>query len=161
MIGMLTKVFCTSDPNLVILPWRDDELSHRQAQNGINFDFEIKFDLEGQGQSSLEIIGILTKVFYTYGPHLVNLAWTGDKLSRGQSSDWRTHRRTHRQTDAGNDNTQRPKLASGKNYRASFYATSNVVPSGNSNRSYSPKTINLSIFRSVWPWNMTDVLEKQ
>ena len=25
--------------------------SHGQAQNGVNFDFEVKFDLEGQGQS--------------------------------------------------------------------------------------------------------------
>ena len=32
-------------------------------------------------------IGILTKVFYTYGPNLVILAWTGDELSRGQASD--------------------------------------------------------------------------
>ena len=43
------------------------------------------------------------------------LAWTGDELSRGQALDWCTHRRTHRQTDAGNDNTRRPKLDSGKN----------------------------------------------
>ena len=27
------------------------ELSHGQAQNGVNFDFEVKFDLEDQGQS--------------------------------------------------------------------------------------------------------------
>ena len=60
-------------------------------------------------------IGILTKVFYTYGPNLVILAWTGDELSRGQASDYRTHGRTDTQTDAGNDNTRRPKLASGKN----------------------------------------------
>ena len=39
------------------------------------------------------------------------LAWTRDKLSRGQASAYRTHR----QTDAANDNTRRPKLASGKN----------------------------------------------
>ena len=29
------------------------------------------------------------------------------------------HARTHTQTDAGNDNTRRPKLASGKNYEYS------------------------------------------
>ena len=64
-------------------------------------------------------IGILTKVVYTFGPNLVILAWTGDELSCGQASAYRTHRRTdgrtHRQTDAGNDNTRRPKLAWGKN----------------------------------------------
>ena len=49
-------------------------------------------------------------MFCSSGPNLVILAWTGDKLSRGQASDCRTHR----QTDGGNDNTRRPKLASGK-----------------------------------------------
>ena len=99
----------------MILAWRGDELSHGQAQNGVNFDFEVKLDLEGQGQSPPKTIGTLTKVFYTYGPNLVILARTGDELSRGQACGYRTHRRTHRQTDAGNDNTRRPKLASGKN----------------------------------------------
>ena len=91
-----------------------DELSREQAQNGVNFDFEVKFDLEGQGQSPPKTIGILTKVFYTYGPNLVILAWTGDELSRGQTW-WRTDWRTDGRTDAGNDNTRRPILASGKN----------------------------------------------
>ena len=36
-----------------------------------------------------------------------------DELSHGQTHDWRTHTHTH--THAGNDNTRRPKLASGKN----------------------------------------------
>ena len=75
LIGTLTQVFCTFGPNLVILAWTGDELSCRQAQNGVTFDFEVKFDLEGQGQSTPKTIGI----------------------------------------DAGNDNTRRPKLASGKN----------------------------------------------
>ena len=117
LIGILTQVFCTLCPNLVILAWTGDELSYREAQNGVNFDFEVKFDLEGQGQSPPKTIGILTKVFYTYGPNLVILAWTGDELSRGQASDYRTHGRTDTQTDAGNDNTRRPKLASGKNWK--------------------------------------------
>ena len=34
---------------LVVLAWTDDELSRRQAQNGVNFEFEGKFDLEGKG----------------------------------------------------------------------------------------------------------------
>ena len=33
-IGILTKVFCTSGPNLVVLARTGDELSHGQAQNG-------------------------------------------------------------------------------------------------------------------------------
>ena len=113
--GILTKVFSTSGPNLVALAWTGDELSRGQAQNGVNFDFEVKFDLEGQGQSPPKTIGILTKVFYIYGPNLVILADTGHELSRGQARDWRTDGHTHTQTDAGNDNTRRPILASGKN----------------------------------------------
>ena len=74
-IEILTKVFCTSGPNLVVLARTGDELSHGQAQNGVNFDFEVKFDLEGQGQSPPKTIGILTKVFRTSGPNLVILGW--------------------------------------------------------------------------------------
>ena len=106
-IGILTKLFWTSGPNLVVLAWAGDELLHRHAQNGVNFDLEAKFDLEGQGQSPHKTIGILTKVFYTYGPNLVMLAWTG----------WWVIAWTNLVTDAGNDNTRRPILASGnKNY---------------------------------------------
>ena len=50
-VEMLTKVFCTSGPNFVVPAWTGDELSRGQAQNGVNFDFEVKFDLGGQGQS--------------------------------------------------------------------------------------------------------------
>ena len=98
--GILTKVFSTSGPNLVALAWTGDELSHGQAQNGVNFYFEVKFDLEGQGQSPPKTIGILTKVFYIYSPNLVILADTGHELSRGQARDWRTDGHTHRQTQA-------------------------------------------------------------
>ena len=95
LTGILTQVFCTFGLNLVVLAWTGDELSCRQAQNGVTFDFEVKFDLEGQGQSHPKTIGILTKVFYTYGPNLVILAWTDDELSRGQAGGWRTHTDTH------------------------------------------------------------------
>ena len=103
-IGILTKVFCTSGPNLVVLAQTGDELSQGEAQNGVNFHFEVKFDLEGQGQSPPKTIGILTMVFYTFGPNLAILAWKGPELSRGQASDWRTdwhtHGHTHTQTQA-------------------------------------------------------------
>ena len=95
-IGILTKVFCTSGPNLVVLAWTGDELSLGQAQNGVNFYFEGKFELEGKGQSPPKTIGILTKVFYTCVLNLVILAWTGLELSRGQASDWHTDWQTHR-----------------------------------------------------------------
>ena len=57
----------------MVLARTGDELSHGQAQNGVNFDFEVKFDLEGHGQSPPETIGILTKAFRTFGPNLVIL----------------------------------------------------------------------------------------
>ena len=61
-------------------------------------------------------IGILTKVFYTYVPNMVIIAWTGDELTRAQTRDsWLPHTQTHKQIDGGNGNTRRPKLASGKN----------------------------------------------
>ena len=45
---IFSKLFCTSGPNLVILAWMGDELWCRQAQNEVNLDFQVKFDLEGQ-----------------------------------------------------------------------------------------------------------------
>ena len=57
-----------------------------------------------------EIRRILTKIFYTSDPNLAILAWTGDELWWRQAQvdtlGW-----MDRQTDAGNDNTRRPKLA--------------------------------------------------
>ena len=54
-------------------------------------------------------------VFYTYDPSLVILAWAGDELSRGQLGDGRPDWRTNGRTDADNDNTHMPILASDKN----------------------------------------------
>ena len=113
--GTLTVLRCIFGPNLEIPTSIGGDFSHGQAQNGVNFDFWVRFDLEVQGQSSHKIIGILTKVFSISGSNLVILAWTVDELLHGQADDWRTDTRTHTHTHAGNDNTRRPKLASGKN----------------------------------------------
>ena len=83
----------------MILAWTGDELSHGHAQNGVNFDFEVKFDLEVKGQSPPKAIGILTKVLYIHGPNLVILVETGDELS-WLTRDWHTDGHTHRQTQA-------------------------------------------------------------
>ena len=60
-----------SDPKLTHV------ISHRvgtlKAWNLVKFDCEVKFDLEGQGQLPSNTIGILTKVFCTFGPNLVIL----------------------------------------------------------------------------------------
>ena len=118
LAGIWTVLRCIFGWNLEIVTSIGGELWYAQAQNGVNFDFGVQFDLEGRIQSPPKTIRILTKVFYTYCRNLVILAWTGVELSRGQASAYRAHRRTdgrtHRQTDAGNDNTRRPKLASGK-----------------------------------------------
>ena len=87
--------------------------TNSQAKNGVNFDFQVQFDLEDHRQSPHKTIGILIKVFYISDPNLVILAWTADELLHGQADDWRTDTHTH--THAGNDNTRRPKLASGNN----------------------------------------------
>ena len=71
--GSLSKVFCASGLNLIILGWTGDKLWCGQAQNWVNLDFKIKFDLEYQGQSLYKTIGFLTKVFYKcVDPSLTN-----------------------------------------------------------------------------------------
>ena len=65
---------CVFGPNLEILSWIGGELWHGQAQNMVIFHFEVKFDLEFQGQLPPKTIGILTKVFCSSGPNLVILA---------------------------------------------------------------------------------------
>ena len=95
---MLRRIFV---PNLEIVTWIGGESWHGQAQNRINFDFEVNVNhpppkKEKQNKTTNKqtnkTIGILTKVLYTYSPNLVILAWTGDELSRGQASAYRTHR---------------------------------------------------------------------
>ena len=68
---MLRCIFVT---NLEIVTSIGGELWHGQAQNGVNFDFGVQFDLEGHDQSSHKTIAILTQVFYISGPKLVILA---------------------------------------------------------------------------------------
>ena len=88
-------------PNLEILTWIGGELSLGQAQNWVKFNFQLKLDLEGQGQSTPLQNKDLNQGFCTSDPNLVILAWTGDELSYRQACDW--------YTDTGNDNTLRPK----------------------------------------------------
>ena len=118
LIGILTQVFCTFGPNLVILAWTGDELSCRQAQNGVTFDFEVKFDLEGQGQSppqnNRDLNQGLLQLWSKFGDSSLNGWWVIVRTSKWLPHTW-TDGRTDTQTDAGNDNTRRPKLASGKN----------------------------------------------
>ena len=113
LVGIWTVLRCILVSNLEIVTVIGGELWHGQPQNGVNFDFGVKFDLEGHDQSSHKTIGILTKVVYISGPNLVILAETGDELSRGQARDWRTDGHTHRQTDLRRKQRQYPKAKTG------------------------------------------------
>ena len=104
---------CIFGPNLVILAWTADELWGGQAEKEVKFDFQVKFDLEGRDRSSPKTIGTLTKVFCTFVPNLVILAWTSGELSCGQASDWYTHTRTHGHSDT---QTQATTIPEGQNW---------------------------------------------
>ena len=97
----------------MVLAWIDDELWRGQAQNGVNLAFQVKFDLEGQGQSHPKTIGTLTKLFCTFCPNLVVLAWTRGDLWRGQAQGWRTHTQTDTHTDR---QTQATTIPEGQNW---------------------------------------------
>ena len=98
LTGMLTELRCIIGQNLEILTSTGGEWSCGQAQNCVNFDFQVKFHLEGQGQSTPKTIGMLTKLFCMSGSNLVILAGISDKLSRGQACDWRPHGQTQATT---------------------------------------------------------------
>ena len=89
-----------------------------QAQNGENLMFKVKFYLEGQCWLPHKNLRTLNKVLHTFGQDLVILVWMGPELSHRKASDWYTHTQRWTHTDTGNDNNQRPKLASGEDYTA-------------------------------------------
>ena len=94
---ILTKLFYTSGPNLVILAWMGCELWCGQFQNGVNFDFQVKFDLEDQGRSVHKTIGTLTRSF-AFWPKFSYPSLNGSRVI-ARTSKWLTHRQTDRQTD--------------------------------------------------------------
>ena len=63
------------------------QIFQRRKSDANKQDFENKFNLTCQAQSPPKTIGILIKVFFTSGPNLVALAWTGDELSQGQAQN--------------------------------------------------------------------------
>ena len=73
-IGTWTGLRCIFSPNLEILISIGGDLWHGQAQNGVNFDFQVQFDHEDHRQSPHKTIRILIKVFYISDPNLVILA---------------------------------------------------------------------------------------
>ena len=109
LTGILTELRCIIGQNLEILTSTGGGWSCEQAQNCVNFDFQVKFDLEGQGQPTPKTIGILIKLFCMSGSNLVILARTSDKLSRGQARDWRSHEQTQATTIPEGQNWPRVK----------------------------------------------------
>ena len=83
----------------------NDGLLCGQAQNGVNFDFQIKIDLEVQGQppSKTVAIGILVYLWSKFGDPGLNeshiIARTNKDLTHGRT-DALTHVRTRRLTQA-------------------------------------------------------------
>ena len=91
LVGIWTVLRCIFVPNLEIVTSIGGELWHAQAQNWVNFDFGVQFDLEGHDPS-------------------LNGRWV---IARTNS--WLTDTHTYTHTHAGNDNNRRPKLVLGKN----------------------------------------------
>ena len=71
--GILTVFRCITGPNLVIVAWTGDKLLYGQAQNGINLDLQVKFDIQDQSQSTPQTIVFLTVLRCISGPTLVIL----------------------------------------------------------------------------------------
>ena len=109
--GILTELRCIFGQNLEILTSTDGEWSCGQAQKSVKFDFQVKFDLEGQGQPTPKTIGILTKMFCMSGSNLVILDGTSHKLLRGQARDWRPHEQTQATTIPEGQNWLRVKMS--------------------------------------------------
>ena len=65
---------CIFGQNLEILTSIGGDLSCGKAQNEVNFDFWVQFDMEFHSESSPKTIEILTKVFYFSGSNFVILA---------------------------------------------------------------------------------------
>ena len=119
LTGMLTELRCIIGQNLEILTSTGGEWLCGQAQNCVNFDFQVKFDLEEKGQSTPKTMGIWTKLFWMLGSNLVILAGTSDKLSRGQTRDWRPHGQTQATTIPEGQNWPWVKMSSGRSKEAS------------------------------------------
>ena len=109
LTGISTELRCIFDQNLEILTSTGGEWSCGQAQNSVNFDFQVEFDLEGQGQSIPKTIGILPRMICMSCSNLVILAETSHKLSRGQARDWRPHGQTQATTIPEGQNWLRVK----------------------------------------------------
>ena len=113
LTGILTVLRWIFPPNLDILPWLEGDSSRGQAQTRVKFYFWIKLTLKVNLNNPIKQQGYYSR----FGTPLIKIwlsqTWKGDRSLRRQTHDYRPHRPTHKQTDAGKDNTPRPKVASG------------------------------------------------
>ena len=82
LVGIWTMLRCIFVTNLEIATSIGGELWHGQAQNGVNFDFGVQFDLEGHHHWS------------KFGDHSLNGWWIIVRTS-SWLMDTRTHGHTH------------------------------------------------------------------
>ena len=89
-----------------------NELWCGQAQNWVNSDFKVKYDLEGQGQLPSKTVGTLNQVFCIFGPKLERVSsYRADKQVITAHTDGRTHRQTQATTIPEGQNWPRRKRA--------------------------------------------------
>ena len=100
-------MFCIFCPNLAVLSWTGDELQWGQIQNEGMSDFKIKFDLSWISRSINHKISrdLNQGLLFEFVVLIFNIWWVSEPMC---------NMHTQRPT-VGNDNTQRPKLVSGKN----------------------------------------------
>ena len=109
-IGILTSVFCTSGVNLVILAWTCEESSGGQAQNRVNFHFEVKiWSWRSRSSTPQYNRDIENRVILHLWSKFGILTSTGVELCRGQTRDYRTHRRTDGHTGTQTQATTIPE----------------------------------------------------
>ena len=113
LIRILTVLRYILGPNLGILTSIGGELSCGQAQNGVNFYFKFNLIFKvkvNELQNNRDLNQCALHFWSKSGDSSVN-GWQVIAEKLGVEA----HTGTQTQTDAGNDNTRRPKLASGKN----------------------------------------------
>ena len=100
LIKILTPVFCTFGPNVVILAWTSDELSCRQAQNGVNFDLKLNLTLKvtvNHPQNNTDLNQGLYHLWSKFGDPSLNGWGVITQTSWGWCTHTDTHTNRHRQ----------------------------------------------------------------
>ena len=113
--AILTKVFSTFAPNLVALAWTGDELSRRQAQNGVKFWLWSKIWPWRSRSITPQNNRDLNQGLLHLWPKFGDPSWKGSWVI-ARTSSWLTHGRTHTHTDRRRQRQYpKPLLTSGKN----------------------------------------------